>query len=149
MVIFYETKNFIVEAHDNPHITRTDGGHIKITPKKPVENRWQLKSREATKLMKLSMLIGEAMKKALNKRGIPVERINFQENGNWPLKKNKTLPLHLHLYGRAKNSKYQKRGEALYFPTESSKYYKKLKPLNKEDIKEILKQIKIISKRRD
>ncbi len=102
MVIFYETKNFIVEAHDNPHITRTDGGHIKITPKKPVENRWQLKPREATELMKLSMLIGEAMKKALNKRGIPVERINFQENGNWPFKQNKTLPLHLHLYGRAK-----------------------------------------------
>ncbi|MBD3247079.1 hypothetical protein GF378_00480 [Candidatus Pacearchaeota archaeon] len=146
MPIFYKTKNFEVSAHDNPHITRKDGGHIKISPKKKVENRWDLTVDQAKELMILSMIVGQAMKKCLNRQGIPVKRINFQDNGNWAFLK-KTKPyFHLHLYGRSEKSKYQKFGESLSFPPYKSEFYKTTKPLNKTDIKEIVKQIKKLEK---
>jgi len=150
MVIFYESKHFKVVASEKPHVSRTDGGHIIILLKRRIENRWQLDKLRAVTLMKLSisMIIGEAMKKGLNKRGIPVERINFQDNGNWALGTKKPAHMHLHLYGRAKNSKHQKRGEALYFPDKKTQFWKKLEPLNEEDVKAILKEMKTIMKRK-
>ena len=42
------------------------------------------------------------MSVGLKNRGIELGRINYQDNGNW------RQELHIHLYGRAKNSKYQK-----------------------------------------
>ena len=147
MPVFYETKNFTVDAWGEPHVSRTDGGHIIIRPKSQVEHRWQFDPKRATELIHLSMVVGEAMLKALNKRGILVERINFQDNGNWAVGTKKKQHAHLHLYGRSKNSKHQKRGEALYFPDKKTKFWKKLEPLNADDIKEILKQIKLISKK--
>lgn len=148
MAIFFETKNFTVDAWHEPHVSRTDGGHIIVKPKKPVENRWDLESKKAIELMKLSMILGEAMTRALNKQGIPVERINFQDNGNWAVGTKRGPRFHLHLYGRAKNSVHQKRGEALYFPDKKTEFYKKLEPLNEGDVQEILNQIKLISKRK-
>ena len=135
MTIFYETKNFTVDAWDEPHVSRTDGGHIIIRPKKTVENRWELKPEIAIELMRLSLIVGEAMKKAMNNKGILIERINFQDNGNWPIGTKEKPKAHLHLYGRAKNSKHQKRGEALYFPDKKTKFWEKLEPLNEGDIK--------------
>ena len=104
MVIFYETKNFIVETRDHPHVSRIDGGHIVIRPRKDVLNRWDLDLKRANELMLLTMVVGEAMMKGLNKRGMPVERINFQDNGNWSIGTKEGQKLHIHLYGRAKNS---------------------------------------------
>jgi len=110
MTIFYETKNFIVEAPEKCHVSRTDGGHLIIRPKKDVKERWELSPKKAIELMRLSMMVGEAMITGLNKRGIPVERLNFQDNGNWRIGTKKHPHAHLHLYGRARNSKHQKRG---------------------------------------
>lgn len=147
MVIFYETKNFTVESYDKPHICRTDGGHIVIRPKELVVNRWDLDTKKAKEMAVLSMVVGEAMFKAMNNRGIPVERMNFQDNGNWGIGSKKGPKMHLHIYGRAKNSVHQKHGEAIYLPKKNTKFYEKLDPLNKEDIEEILKEIKIILQR--
>jgi len=93
------------------------------------------------------MTVGEAMIKALNKRGIPVERLNIQDNGNWAIGTKEEPKFHLHIFGRAKNSVNQKHGESLYFPDKKTKFWHKLEPLNNEDIKEIVRQIKIISKK--
>ena len=94
------------------------------------------------------MIVGEAMIKAMNKRGIPVERLNIHDDGNWAIGTKEGPKFHLHIYGRAKNSINQKHGESLYFPDKKTKFWIGLEPLNKEDIEEILKQIKIISKRK-
>ncbi len=147
MALIFETKNFIVNSRGHPHICRTDGGHIVIAPKKPVVNRWDLDTKRATELMLLSMIVGEAMTKALNKRGIPVERINFQDNGNWALGTKEGSKFHLHLYGRARNSKNQRHGQSTYFPDKETKFYMELEPLSEDDIKEILKQVRIIYKK--
>ncbi|MBN2330415.1 MAG: hypothetical protein JXC85_01240 [Candidatus Aenigmarchaeota archaeon] len=42
MALIYETRDFIVEAFDRPHVTRTDGGHIKILPKERVPDRTEM-----------------------------------------------------------------------------------------------------------
>ncbi len=148
MAVFCETRNFTVEAKDPPHVCRTDGGHIVIRPKKPVCHRWELDTQKSSEVMLLSMIVGQAMLYGLNKKGIPVERINFQDNGNWAIGERKGPKFHLHLYGRARNSVHQRRGEALFFPEQKTRFFEKLEPLQEGDIQEILKQIKRISKKK-
>lgn len=146
MAQIYNTTNFIVEAVDQPHITRTDGGHLKIYPKIQLVDRIQLSSELAIELMRLTMLVGEAMTIGLNNQGIDIGRINYQDNGNWSVFKPEGPYLHIHLYGRAKSAKIQKYGDACHFPHRKTGFYNKFEPLNKEDILEIQKQIEILSR---
>lgn len=144
MVLIYETENFTVKSKDeNPHVTREDGGHIKIFPKDKYVNRQELPPKLAIELMKITVLVGEAMANALSKRGIDIGRINYQDNGNWNAVKPNDSFLSVHLYGRAKSAKIQKYGQALYLPRKEDEpeFYAKNKPLNKGDIIEIKKEI--------
>lgn len=143
MAVIYQSKNFIVESVENPHIDRNDGGHIKIYPKIKVIDRQQLSPKLAIELMRLTIVAGQAMTTVMNKHGVDIGRINYQDNGNWSVFKPEGPYLHLHLYGRARSAKYQKYGEALYLPlrTENPKFYEKLKPLNREDVTEIGQEI--------
>jgi len=147
MANIYQTKNFIVDAVEKSHVTRTDGGHLKIYPKVELNNRAQLSPELAIELMRLTMLIGEAMTIGLNNRGIDIGRINYQDNGNWSIFKPKGPYLHIHLYGRAKSAKINKYGEACHFPLPKTGFYKKFEPLNKDDILEIQKQIDLLLSR--
>ena len=144
--IIYETKSFVVEAFDKPHVSRTDGGHIKIYPKKKIIDRTEMSSEMAVEFIRLTMIIGKAMKIGMSNRGIKIMRINYQDMGNWAFKKNKQPYFHLHIYGRAKNAKYQPCKEAVYLPDRSTGFYDDFEPLNKEDIEEIRKQINLILK---
>jgi diadenosine tetraphosphate (Ap4A) HIT family hydrolase len=150
MVVIYETEDFEVEVYDNPHITRKDGGHIGIVPKKKVSKRQQFTPKQAIELMRLTLVVGQAMETALKRRGIPIGRINYQDNANWGVFKKGGPHQHIHLQGRAKNAKIQKYGQALYFPhiNENPDFYKDNKPLNKTDIKEIQKEIKRLLKKK-
>ncbi len=145
MAQIYQTENFIVEAVEQPHITRVDGGHLKIYPKVMLVDRTKLTPKLAIELMRLTMLAGEAMTVGLNNRGIDIGRINYQDNGNWSVFKPEGSYLHIHLYGRAKSAKIQKWGDACQFPHRETGFYDKFEPLNKEDILEIQKQIEILS----
>lgn len=114
--LIYETFHFTVITSSKPHVSRTDGGHLVIRPKTPVCNRWDFDIPRAKALMRLSMLAGEAMLRALNRQGIAVERINLQDNGNWGINTTSGPTFHLHLYGRARGSIKQIHGEALVLP---------------------------------
>lgn len=50
-VLIYESKNFTVEIHPMPFVSRTDGGHIRIFPKdkKRVTDRTVLTQQQAIK----------------------------------------------------------------------------------------------------
>lgn len=145
--IIYETENFVVAVPKIPHIPRTDGGHLWIRAKAPLfESRCDFTPKLAIELMRLTMLVGESMKEAMKIRGINIEKINYQENGNWAYQKNKKPIFHLHLYGRVKNSVTQTFGEALVFPNKSTGFYDKFEPFNEDDILEIKKQIEILKK---
>lgn len=146
MKIIYETKNFIVEAFEKPHVTRTDGGHIKISPKKQITDRTELSPELAIEFMRLTLIAGKAMKVGMTNRGIEIIRINYQDMGNWAFKKNEKPYFHMHLYGRSEDAKYQPYKEAIQLPDRSFGFYDNFEPLNAKDIEEIQKQIKIILK---
>jgi diadenosine tetraphosphate (Ap4A) HIT family hydrolase len=144
MPIIYQTKNFTVEAPEQPLVTRTDGGHLTINPKQRLTDRSELSPKLAIELMYLTILTGEAMTRGLNDRGIDIGRINYQDNGNWGVFKPEGPYLHYHLYGRAKSAKINKYGEACQFPFRETGFYDKFEPLNEGDIKAIQKHIEVL-----
>ena len=146
MAEIFKTENFIVEAVDHPLIDRDDGGHIKINPVVKVKNRQELSPKQAIELMRLGIVVGQAMTKIMNEHGVDIGIINYQDNGNWSVFKPEGSYLHLHLFGRAKSAKINKYGEAIFAGRRESGFYDNFKPLNKEDIKDIKKEIEKIFK---
>lgn len=140
MPLIHESKNFIVETPGVPkvHVSRLDGGHLKISPKIPVDDITQLSSELATELIILTQIVGKAFTLAMLAQGIELGIINYQANANF----NKTF--HLHLYGRATNAPTQKFGTVLQFPPTQSEFFEAIKdnePLTSEDIKLLQQEI--------
>ena len=136
--MIYEARHFVLRTLDQPHVSRSDGGHIVIDPKVVVEDRTQLSREQAIELIKLTMVSGEAMKTVLSRKGINIGRINYQDNGNW------RAELHVHLYGRAQGATLQPFGHALSFPPTREAFRKemgKLEALREDDIVELRAEI--------
>ncbi len=93
------------------------------------------------------MVVGEALQTAMNKRGVPVIRINYHDMGNWAYKDNKVPFLHIHIFGRASNAIKQPWPESMYLPDRKTGFYDRFEPLNNEDVEEIKKEITAILKR--
>ena len=145
MALIYETKNFIVESFEKPtpHVSREEGGHIRIMPKIEISNRTEMDPDVAIECVRLTMIVGEALKNGMIKRGVKIMRINYHDMGNWAFKTGKKPFFHIHIYGRAIDAKYQPYQEAVYLPDRKSAegFYDNFKPLDVEDIKEIKKEI--------
>jgi diadenosine tetraphosphate (Ap4A) HIT family hydrolase len=140
MVVIYSSENFIVESCDKPFVSRTDGGHVRIKVKdKTISDRTKLTSKQAIELMRLTIIVGDSLEKAMNMQGIPVVKINYQDMGNWAYKTGENPYLHIHIFGRAKNAKKQIFPEAVYLPARESGFYNSFEPLNDEDTKLIRK----------
>jgi len=145
MAQIYETENFIVESHEQPFVSRTDGGHIRIKVKdKSITDRTKLDPHTAIELMRLTMIIGEALENTMNAQGIPVVKINYQDMGNWAYKVGEKPFLHIHVFGRATNAVKQVWPESVYLPDRATGFYEGFEPLNESDILEIQKQINVI-----
>ena len=106
-MLIIKTDNFILKSHPAPEVSRSDGGHLVINPKTIVEDRTFLNTDQVIELALLTNIAGKAMKDGLQERGIKLGRINYQDNGNWKPE------LHVHLYGRALDAKYQVYGEPI------------------------------------
>lgn len=146
-LVIYQTPNFTLEFHPQPFVSRQDGGHLRIFPKdKNIEDRTQLLVSQAVEFMRLSMLAGEALQLAMNDRGIPVVKINYEELGNWAFKRNERPVMHLHIFGRAENASKHVFPEAVYLPDRSSGFYDGFEPLNKEDVSKIREHIEELVK---
>lgn len=146
-IVIYETENFVGAVPIKPDVPRLDGGQIWIRAKeKYFESRTDFQPKIAIEVMRMTMLLGEAMVAGMKNRGIEIERINYQENGNWAYQDGKKPTFHIHLYGRTKNAKTQVFGEALNFPNKSTGFYENFEPFNEEDMTEIKKQIEILEK---
>ncbi len=144
----YETKNFIVESFDEntPHVSREEGGHIRIRPKIELSDRTELPPELAIECMRLTMIVGKALETAMNKQGIEIVRVNYHDMGNWAFKKNNKPYFHIHVYGRAKGAIKQPYQEAVYLPDRSIGFYEDFKPLNEIDVKLIKEEIEKIFK---
>jgi len=135
MAIIHESENFIVESHEKPFVSRADGGHIRIKVKdKSIFDRTKLTTKQAIELMRLTIIIGNALEKTMNKQGIPVVKVNYQDMGNWAYKTQEKPYLHIHIFGRSKDAKKQRFPEAVYLPARESKFYDGFEPLNNKDI---------------
>ena|SRR5688572_30199223 len=107
MALILKTKNFLVESHEEPEVSRTDGGHIVISPAIKVEDRTKLSADLAKEMVLITIITGKAMRKAMKEQGIELGRINYQDNGNWKPE------LHIHLYGRGLNATYNPFGHPI------------------------------------
>ena len=138
MAVIYEARHFVLRTLEQPHVSRSDGGHIVIDPKVAVEDRTKLTREQAVELVKLTMAGGEAMKTVLTGKGIAIGRINYQDNGNW------RAELHVHLYGRAQGATLQPFGHALAFPPTREAFRREmgdLEALREDDIIELRAEI--------
>lgn len=141
-MLIYETKNFIVESHEKPFVSRTDGGHIRVRVKdKTIVDRTKLNPEMAIELMRLTMIVGEALETIMNKQSIPVVKVNYQDMGNWAAKDGKESYLHYHIMGRAENAIKQPWPESIYLPDRSTGFYDEFEPLTSEDIVLIKEEI--------
>lgn len=131
MNTIFETEHFVLEAHPRPEIDRLEGGHMKISPKNPIEDRSRLTPKQAIELMRLTIVAGLALKAAMAEIGVEIGRINYQDNGNWK------PSLHIHLYGRAKSAIMQKYGDP-FIPGHKPEYL----PLDEKDRERIRAGIK-------
>ncbi len=114
--IIFETEHCYLKAPKKPHVDRFDGGHLVVSPKKRFLDRQSMLREVLFDCVELSVHAGRALKETLAKSGIELGRINYQDNGNWSLFSKVGPSFHLHIYGRAKDAKIQKFGQALYFP---------------------------------
>lgn len=137
----YETAHFYIQAASRPFIDRTEGGHIYLFPKVPVRDRTQLSPELAIEYMKLSMVIGEALKSAMTRRGVEIGIVNYQDMGNWGVFKPEGPTLHMQIYGRAVTATIQKYGDAVQLPRRETGFYDNFNPLDNDDINEIKKDI--------
>ena len=143
--LVFQTKNFTLERHPKPFVSREEGGHLRIWPKdKSITDRSKLSSELAGEYMLLSMIAGEAMEIAMNKVGVNVIKVNYHDMGNWPFKRGETPILHMHIFGRAKDAVKQKFPEAVYLPDRSSGFYDDFDPLSSEDVVQIKNEIDIL-----
>ena len=133
----YETDNFKVLAVARPFIDRQEGGHILIFPKVPVRDRTKLSPQLAVEYTKLSMVVGEALRSAMSRRGVEIGIVNYQDMGNWGVFKPEGPTLHMHIYGRATTATVQKYGDAVQLPHRETGFYDNFKALNDGDIEEI------------
>lgn len=139
--IIFETDNYIIQAPEKPFIDRLEGGHIRILPKFQVSDRTKLTPEQAKEYIKLSMIVGEAMKIALERQGIVIGIVNYQDMGNWSVFKREGPTMHMHIFGRAKTATKQKYGEAVLLPQRETGFYDTFQRLTDEDIAEIKKEI--------
>ena len=138
MTLVHDSIYFQIVVPERPHVTRGDGGHLIINPKVPVADRTKLSREQAVELVKLTMVAGEAMTTVLTRRGIPIGRMNYQDNGNW------RHELHVHLYGRSRNATIQPWGTFLQIPPTREAFNAKmgnLEPLNSDDVHELRAEI--------
>jgi len=146
MANIYETKTFIVESHEKPFVPREEGGDIRIRVKdRNITDRTKLTASQAIELMRLTMIVGEALETAMNSRGIKVVKINYQDMGNWAYKRGEKPYLHVFVLGRVLGAKHQPYPESVYLPDRSTGFYDTFEPLNDDDMVEILKEIERIS----
>jgi hypothetical protein len=99
-------------------------------------------------MMRLTIVVGQAMENVLRKNGVDIGRINYQDNGNWAVFKPGGPTLHIHLYGRAMNAKKQLYGQSLYFPHKETQpdFYRGLQPLTDTDISDMAQEIRRLLK---
>lgn len=133
--VIIKTKNFIICTIKRPHIDREEGGHIIVacnTDKYTIME--EMPQDVLHELVDIASTCGRYMKDMFVNEQIDVGIINYQINGNWSALNNIRDPVHMHLYGRSKQSEKQPYGSALFLPDSESGFYDHNKGLKMSEI---------------
>ena len=138
----YEDKYFKVISPEFPLNCREDGGHLIMVKHEKVTDRSDLTCQEAIDFMRISMAVGKAMYEVLD-----VERMNYEDLGNWGIDDPGGAKMHLHFMGRAKEQTHQIRGQHIFlFPKGHKIYQGHLKALTESQINSLREKISDILK---
>ena len=133
----YKDKFFEVLAPERPLNCREDGGHLIMVKEEPVKDRSDLSWQEAIDFMRISMAVGRAMYEVLG-----IERMNYEDLGNWSLDEPGGAKMHLHFMGRARHQVHQVRGQHIFlYPQGHPIYDGHLKPLSVDDVAALQKAV--------
>lgn len=128
--LVYEDRWFQVIAPELPLNCADDGGHLILVKKEPVTDRSDLSAEEAIDFMRISMAVGRAMYDVLG-----IERMNYEDLGNWGIDAPGGAKMHLHFLGRAREQIHQVRGQHIaLFPKDHPIYKGHLKALSAEQV---------------
>jgi diadenosine tetraphosphate (Ap4A) HIT family hydrolase len=135
--VLYDDKYFRVVAPEFPLNSREDGGHLLLLKKLPVSDRSDLSCQEAIDFMRITMIVGRAMYDVLE-----IERMNYEDLGNWGLDEPGGAKMHLHFFGRAREQIHQIRGQHMFLYPKDHKIYKgHLKPFDDADLQRLRARI--------
>ncbi len=133
----YEDKYFKVISPEFPLNCRDDGGHLILIKKEKVTDRSDMTYQEAIDFMRISMAVGKSMYEVLG-----IERMNYEDLGNWGIDDPGGAKMHLHFMGRAKEQTHQIRGQHIFlFPKGHKIYQGHLKPFSDEQVDSLRKRI--------
>jgi diadenosine tetraphosphate (Ap4A) HIT family hydrolase len=131
--VVYDDKYFQVIAPEFPLNCSDDGGHLILIKKVSVGDRSDLTYQEAIDFMRITMIVGRAMYDVLS-----IERMNYEDLGNWGLDEPGGAKMHLHFFGRAREQMHQIRGQHMFLYPKNHKIYKgHLKPLSHGDLERL------------
>ena len=137
--VVYEDRFFIVFRPQPPHCfnSREDGGHLILIKKVPVHDRSELSYQEAVDFIRISMAVGKAMYDVLG-----VERMNYEDLGNWGIDGPGGAKMHLHFLGRSRTQVHQVRGHHInLFPKGHEIYKGHLEPLTDGEMNALREKI--------
>jgi diadenosine tetraphosphate (Ap4A) HIT family hydrolase len=133
----YEDKYFAVVSPGLPLNCRDDGGHLILIKKEPIRDRSDLSWQEAINFMRISMAVGKAMYEVLG-----IERMNYEDLGNWGLDDPGGPKMHLHFFGRARQQTHQIRGHHIFlYPKGHPIYQGYLRPFTTEDVEALRNKV--------
>jgi len=138
--LVYEDKYFQVFSPGFPLNCRDDGGHLILIKKEKVTDRSDMTHQEAIDFMRISMAVGKAMYEVLG-----IERMNYEDLGNWGIDDPGGAKMHLHFFGRAREQTHQIRGHHMFLYPKGHKIYDgHLKPFKDEDLQQLRSRIEEI-----
>jgi diadenosine tetraphosphate (Ap4A) HIT family hydrolase len=138
--VVFEDKYFVVSSPDMPLNCKDDGGHLVLWKRDKVTDRSDLTYQEAIDFMRISMAVGKAMYEVLD-----IERMNYEDLGNWGVDDPGGAKMHLHLFGRAKVQIHQIRGQHMFLYPKGHPIYKgHLKPFTEDEVVRLSKKVKSI-----
>lgn len=145
--IIYSTHSFTVERSPHPFVSREEGGHLRIFPKREgITCINDLTPPEAVELIWLEAIVRQAVLTGMKKQGVLMIWVNIEDLGNWAFKRNETPQLHIHVFGRASTAVKQLWPEAPSLPDRSSGFYDSFEHITTADMIAIKTEIEVLLK---
>jgi diadenosine tetraphosphate (Ap4A) HIT family hydrolase len=139
--VIFQSNHFKLVLPRRPFIDRRDGGHVMIVPVMEVLDRMHFSEEQAGEYMPFCMAVGKAFQETMNESGIAVERLNWMDMGNWSLLGPKPPVFHVHIFGRAKGSRFQIHGEFNQIPPKGSKHYEMIDHISDVEIAKLKERV--------